>query len=299
MDTLFKATIASKCNNLFNLTNYTIPIAVDCLYIFFGESLQYEYKGKNITFDDLVKLYTKDSKMLDTLKTNNIIVKYIEGSFNHRLRFDFEKSNTSLHICKVDDNYEVYFVIESPMDMTNLKPICDYLENSRYFDRSSIVPMICEQSMSNTEKDESDEYKYIPSVVISKKYTGFVSLYKELRNLDKSYFNAFVKFIEEYDFDSIKDFIKCAKENKGSEHFDIVNYSSVVEEKVYIDFKSKTDSGIHNYRVYIEEDTDKNKLIIVKIISGMLHKDFNNLKWYFVNGWNIERSFVYMNDEED
>lgn len=298
METLYKATIASKCNNLFNLTNYTIPVAVDCLYIFFGEVLQYEYKGKNITFDDLVKIYTKDSNMSNNLKLNNITANYSDGSFNYRLHFYFKKSNTSFHICRVDNNYEVYFVIEAPMTMANLKPICDYLENSGYFNRSSIVPMICEQSMSDYDKDESDEYKYIPSVVISKTYTGFVSLYKELRNLDKSYFDAFVEFIEEYDFNSIKDFVKCAKENVGK-HFDIVDYSSVVEEKVYIDFKSKTDSGIHNYRVYIEENTDKNKLITVKIFSGILHKDFNNLKRYFENGWNIERSFVFMDDEED
>lgn len=295
MDALFKATIPSRCNNFFNLVNFTIPILCDWLSKFFNEYL--DFKGKNITsFDNLIELYTKDYIMMQSLKNHKISVECIEGS--SIISFNFEKSNVSIYIRKVDDNYEVYAIINNLMDADKLKPICEYLENTKYFQQAS-CEMFCKQPMPDSEKDESDEYKNIPTVVISKKYTGFVSLYKELRNLDKSYFNAFVEFIEEYDFDSIKDFIKCAKENKGGKHFDIADYSSVVEEKIYIDFKSKTDFGIHNYRVYIEEDTDKNKLIIVKIISGMLHKDFNNLKWYFVNGWNIERSFVYMNDEED
>ena len=308
MDSLFKATIPSKCNNFFNLINFTIPTLCDWLSKFFNEYL--DFKGKIITsFDNLIELYTKDYTMMQSLKNHKISVEYIEGSSN--IRFNFERSNVSIYIRKVDDNYEVYANIDNFMDADKLKSICKYLENTKYFQQAFYEmfykqpmtdfehEMFRKQPMSDSEKDESGEYKYIPSVVISKTYTGFVSLYKELRNLDKSYFNAFVKFIEEYDFDSIKDFIKCAKNNKGGNHFDIVDYSSVVEEKVYIDFKSKTDSGIHNYRVYIEEDTDKNKLIIVKIISGMLHKDFNNLKWYFANYWNIEQSFEYMNDEED
>ena len=294
MDALFKATIPSRCNNFFNLVNFTIPVLCDWLSKFFNEYL--DFKGKNITsFDNLIELYTKDYIMMQSLKNHKISVECIEGS--SIISFNFEKSNVSIYIRKVDDNYEVYAIINNLMDADKLKPICEYLENTKYFQQAS-CEMFCKQPMPDSEKDESDKYKYIPTVVISKTYTGFVSLYKDLRSLDRFYFNSFVKFIEEYNLDSVKDFIKRAKENKNK-FFDIENYSSVVEEKLYIDFKSKTDSGIHSYRVCIDEETDKNKLITVKIFSGILHKDFNNLKRYFENGWNIERSFVFMDDEED
>ena len=294
MDTLFKATIPSKCNNFFNLVNYTLPLISDWLYVFFSEL--FEIRGKHFDcFEDLINLYTKDFIMVQSLRNYNVDSIYNETTST--ITLIFKRSNVHIYIRKIDENYEVYADIESLMDIDKLKPICEYLEKTEYFQQAS-CEMFCKQDDENIVTDVNEDIKVdIPSVVISKSCKGFVTLYRELRDLDKDYFKSLIDFIEEYYIDSIDDFARCAKENRKIS-FDIVDSSNINPDKVVIDFRSETRFGIHNYRLIVEND-DKTKTTIINILSGLLHKDFNNLNKYFYNGWNIERSYVYMNDEED